>query len=520
MHSGTRQDLFFKVIWMTFIPLRVYTPAAIWGEWLACAPAIMFLCISITNRENFNRDDISLVIGVFLSVLFGFFMIPDQPYWLACIWLFVSCALYVWVCYLVSRTQRELSLSIREAEMNNDVFEIELCHFRRKSKLCAAFLYVVSLHVLVYLVAMTKVIDHNFTLIGLLLSDVSSKLLVTVAATEEHAEVMNPLALHLIREKSANEAKRQFLRYIFHEVRVPLNTVTMGIEFLSKSENLKEEIDTVEMMNEATHFMSETINGAQTMQKVEEGKLELHMEPFLIVERLLTMTRTFEGTAKAKDVCIKRDIRIDPSVVVIGDRFQLDHVTANFLSNAIKFSKPHSTITVIIEEKGIDCSSCGKREISVRVRDEGPGISKEDIAKLFTPFMQIRPGELQRGRGSGIGLSICKQIVTLHGGEIECESEVGVGSVFSHTVRFQEVAPNVVPEATTVYDGGIDGGGARMRKLDSNRWESVIAGPSTIGVSLLGDQRSVAGDQDFSGIGDVLVVDGRSDSMDLLIRRS
>ena len=97
---------------------------------------------------------------------------------------------------------------------------------------------------------------------------------------------------------------------------------------------------------------------------------------------------------------------------------------------------------------------------------------------------------------------------------------MGVGSVFSYTVRFQEVAPNVVPEATTVYDGGIDGGGARMRKLDSNRWESVIAGPSTIGVSLLGDQRSVAGDQDFSGIGDVLVVDGRSDSMDLLIRRS
>jgi len=500
---------------------RVYTPAAIWGEWLSCAPEIMFLCVSITDRERFNIEDVNLIVGVFFSVFLGFLMILKQPFWLACFWLLVSCLLYVWVCVIVHRMDKKLRMSIHEAENNRQMYDIDLDYNRRRSRLCRAFLYVVTLHVLVYLVAVTGVIDHNATLVGLLISDVSSKLLLTVAATEEHADVLNPLALDLIRERSANEARREFLRYIFHEVRVPLNTVTMGIELLNKSESLNvAEQDTVHMMDEASRFMGETLNAVLTMQKIEQGKLELHMEPFRIVERLHAMANTFEGPAKASRITLVRDIRIDPALVVIGDSFQLDHVTANFLNNAIKFSKPHSTITVIIEEKESDGNKCGKREISVRVRDEGPGISKEDIAKLFTPFMQIRPGELQQGRGSGIGLSICKQIVKLHGGEIDCESEVGVGSVFSYTVRFQEVAPNVVPEATTVYDGGIDGGGARMRKLDSNRWESVIAGPSTIGVSLLGDQRSVAGDQDFSGIGDVLVVDGRSDSMDLLIRRS
>jgi len=254
-----------------------------------------------------------------------------------------------------------------------------------------------------------------------------------------------------------------------------------------------------------------------TMQKIEQGKLELHMKPFHIIERLNAMVNTFEGPAKASHITLKRDIRMDSDIYVLGDSFQLDHVTANFLSNAIKFSKPNSTITVMIEETGQsnDTDNIKKRNIKVSVRDEGPGITKEDIAKLFTPFMQIRPGELQQGRGTGIGLSICKQIVKLHGGDISCESEVGVGSVFSYTVCFQEVMPEVVHDESFDIEQGLDGNVVQFSEK-SSCWASEITGHGGVGVSVLGERIYAAPrGQDYSEIGDVLVVDGRSDQMDI-----
>ena len=462
----------------------------------------MFMCVSVTDRDTFTFEDVGLIFGVFLSVFFGFLMLLDQPFWLACIWLFLSCSLYLWVCIQIYRDQRKLAISVREAEKSDDAVGLDLDHNRRRLKLCIAFLYVVSLHLVVYLIAMTKIIDRDVTLCGLLLSDVASKLMVTVAATEEHTAITNPMALELIRERSANEGRREFLRYIFHEVRVPLNTVTMGIDILRNTEDMNEERDAVHMMSEASFFMSETLNSVLTMQKMEQGKLELHMEPFRITERLNTMIQTFSGILRANNISIGLDVRVDTDLIVIGDRFQLDHVTANFLSNAIKFSKPHSTVAVVIEYNENFRSRNGRRWISVRVRDEGPGISKEDVAKLFTPFTQIRPGELQQGRGTGIGLSICKQIVKLHGGEIDCESEVGVGSVFSYTIPF-EVASNESPCS--------DREGNARSDTRSDRCAEVVTEPAPV-EACLGEGSKinifVNPPQDFSDIGDVLVVDG------------
>ena len=216
----------------------------------------MFMCVSVTDRDTFTFEDVGLIFGVFLSVFFGFLMLLDQPYWLACIWLILSCSLYIWVCIQIYRDQRKLAISVREAEKSDDAVGLDLDHNRRRLKLCIAFLYVVSLHLVVYLIAMTKIIDRDVTLCGLLLSDVASKLMVTVAATEEHTAITNPMALELIRERSANEGRREFLRYIFHEVRVPLNTVTMGIDILRNTEDMNEERDAVHMMSEASFFMS------------------------------------------------------------------------------------------------------------------------------------------------------------------------------------------------------------------------------------------------------------------------
>eukprot|EP00981_Chlorochromonas_danica_P009031 scaffold2431_cov185-Ochromonas_danica.AAC.5 len=116
---------------------------------------------------------------------------------------------------------------------------------------------------------------------------------------------------------------------------------------------------------------------------------------------------------------------LDPNVPkeVLGDQFRLEHVLGNLLSNAIKFSDRESTIEV-----SVTYETKLKGHITFTVKDQGPGMSSDEQKMLFQPFMQIRPGELQKGRGSGLGLSICKTIVSLHNGTIGCTSKQRVGS--------------------------------------------------------------------------------------------
>ncbi len=143
---------------------------------------------------------------------------------------------------------------------------------------------------------------------------------------------------------------------------------------------------------------------------------------------------------------------------VLGDQFRLEHVLGNLLSNAIKFSDEDSVVEVHVGTT--DSDSDDKVSLTFTVKDFGRGMSPGDQKMLFQPFMQIRPGELQKGRGSGLGLSICKTIVQLHGGTIGCRSSkrerdadsdgesvnvrsqqhvTGGGSEFYFTIEFDRV---------------------------------------------------------------------------------
>ncbi len=109
--------------------------------------------------------------------------------------------------------------------------------------------------------------------------------------------------------------------------------------------------------------------------------------------------------------------------LVIGDQFRLEHVLGNLVSNAIKFSDANSQIEI-----SVSYETKLKGHVTYTVKDYGPGMTSDEQKLLFQAFMQIRPGELQKGRGSGLGLSICKTIVTLHHGTIGCHSKKRIGN--------------------------------------------------------------------------------------------
>jgi hypothetical protein len=144
---------------------------------------------------------------------------------------------------------------------------------------------------------------------------------------------------------------------------------------------------------------------------------------------------------EAKNINILVQVHKNVPIEIYGDRYRLEHVMNNLLSNAIKFSPDHSEICL-----SLSYETKVQHAVTFAVRDYGPGISNDDRQQLFQPFMQVRPGELQKGRGSGLGLSICKNMINLHRGSIDCTSVVRLdptdmssgGTEFFFTIPFDD----------------------------------------------------------------------------------
>jgi len=286
-------------------------------------------------------------------------------------------------------------------------------------------------------------------------------------------------------KESANDAQRHFLRYVFHEVRVPLNTIRLGIDSIQQGSPLEPETSfVVSCMDEAVNTMSETLNDVLSYQKIEEGKVELVPGPFAINEFMRAVTSGFEAIVQSKSLKLEQesDSRVPPELV--GDALRLRQVLNNFISNAIKFTGEGGDITLrsrliglappnnlaanespatspssaaaanlgnastsvppVLGDDEVDTAAVqpgSMATVEFSVTDTGIGIAPEDQRKLFQAFSQIRTGDLQSGRGSGLGLSICKHMIHLMGGSIGLRSRPGQGSTFFFTVTLPVAAP-------------------------------------------------------------------------------
>eukprot|EP00597_Dinobryon_sp_UTEXLB2267_P005112 CAMPEP_0170071904 /NCGR_PEP_ID=MMETSP0019_2-20121128/9688_1 /TAXON_ID=98059 /ORGANISM="Dinobryon sp., Strain UTEXLB2267" /LENGTH=457 /DNA_ID=CAMNT_0010280633 /DNA_START=879 /DNA_END=2252 /DNA_ORIENTATION=+ len=245
-------------------------------------------------------------------------------------------------------------------------------------------------------------------------------------------------------EQTANEARRAYLKYLFHEVRTPLNSLSMGIDILDRNPHMcEEDKESLQMMRVAADFMSKTLNDVLSMQKIEEGKLELDMQPFLLADAVNSVLLIFGAAAASKGQHLHQEMAGSIPCKVLGDRFRVEHVLGNLLSNAIKFSPQGGRITISVTSSHLPPHQEEEwATVTVTVKDEGPGIAEEHQHKLFTNFVQLNADQLQRGQGSGLGLSLCKQIVELHDGTVGLRSQPGQGSEFYFSIPFQVLMPS------------------------------------------------------------------------------
>lgn len=268
---------------------------------------------------------------------------------------------------------------------------------------------------------------------------------VTYAAT--YREFMNK---QLIEEKNvqleeahaesqaANQAKSDFLAAVSHEIRTPMNSILGMTEVALHTPLTSKQRDYVETARESALHLLDVINDILDFSSIEARKMRLYRTHFDLPAVIQSAIKTVTVHAEAKGVELEMEAALGTPRFLKGDPGRLRQILINLLNNAITYTD-EGTIRVTMgpwDDAPID----EERPLGVQfsVKDTGVGIDKSKIKDIFSAFTQVDSSSSRTYGGSGLGLSICKNLVELMGGTIRAESILGKGSEFIFTARFAE----------------------------------------------------------------------------------
>ncbi len=226
--------------------------------------------------------------------------------------------------------------------------------------------------------------------------------------------------------------KAEFISVVSHELRTPLTAIHGGIKLLSKGLvpiQSEQGLQLLRLAAEQSQRLVRLVNDILELERLESGKSSLQKHPLDTQELTGQVADLFRLTAKQAGITLEVS---DPGFAIVADCDRLNQVLTNLIDNAIKFSPADTTIWLTVESR--QGMTDNAPAILFRLRDQGRGIPAEKCATIFDRFVQVDASDSREKGGTGLGLTICQNIIEQHGGTIGVESTPGEGSCFYFTL--------------------------------------------------------------------------------------
>ena len=252
---------------------------------------------------------------------------------------------------------------------------------------------------------------------------------------QEYAEKV--LRLEKQAADEASEAKSRFLADMSHEIRTPINAILGMNEMILRETDSRDIRGYSKNIRQSGQNLLQLVNSILDFSKIENGKMELVLAPYSVKTQIGYVVTSISQRAVAKDLGVK--LEIDPGIPseLYGDNTRINEVIMNLLTNAVKYTEK-GTVTLKVKEKERKVLSSEENDgkegksvlLYVAVQDTGIGIRKEDMGKLFESFERLDVVKNRNIEGTGLGISVCTQLLGLMGSELKVDSVYGEGSTF------------------------------------------------------------------------------------------
>ena len=295
-----------------------------------------------------------------------------------------------------------------------------------------------------------KVLSFAVLLFTLILIIQSKKVSNHISENIQTAYLNQNLVLQLqdkVQEaKSASKAKSEFLSIMSHEIRTPLNAIMGFVQILKKSEKDTKKYKYLDTIDKSSKSLTNIINDILDISKIESGKFTLEMSKFSPKDEFTSLFNLFEQNAIENKINLINSISSELPYYLKSDILRIKQIVSNLLSNAIKFTGVGKNIELIVTFNQTTSS------LYIEVKDEGIGISQENIQNVTKAFTQADSSTARKYGGTGLGLSIVTNLLQLFKTELRIQSILGEGSSFNFNLKVKQIKgiPSIQQETQNI----------------------------------------------------------------------